>query len=107
MKPSFENLPEEVSLLHKRLERIETLLTERSIPNETDELLNVDGAAKFLGLSKETVYGYVHDQAIPFSKVRKKLYFSRRKLMEWVESKTRKTIAEINASPENYLKRKQ
>lgn len=73
---------------------------------ETDQLLTIKEAAEFLHLSVPTLYGYVSRSAIPVSKQGKRLYFSKQELTEWVKTGRKKTIAEINAEANTYLKSK-
>jgi predicted DNA-binding transcriptional regulator AlpA len=108
-KISFEELPQAVSRLDERLQNIEKLLQAQSGESKQSEndLLNIQQAGEMLNLSVPTLYGYVHDMLIPYSKIKKRLYFSKRELMEWVQSGRKKTISEINSSAhESIVKRK-
>lgn len=53
---------------------------------KTDEkpILNFTEAARFLGISSPTLKSYVDEQAIPFQRVKRRYFFSRTALMEWV-----------------------
>ncbi len=108
MKLSFEELPNAVSEIFSKLTNIERLLQEQSSGGKTDQndLLNIKQAAEMLNLSVPTLYGYVHDMLIPYSKIKKRLYFSKRELTEWVQSGRKKTISEINSSADQFLKRR-
>lgn len=48
------------------------------------EILDVDGAAALLGVSKRTIYKLVSDGELPAKKVGKEWRFSKKKLVEWV-----------------------
>lgn len=63
-------------------------------PNQND-IGGIDLACEVTRLAKPTIYGLVSTRGIPHSKQGKKLYFSRRELLEWLVSGKRKTHAEI------------
>jgi excisionase family DNA binding protein len=48
------------------------------------EILDVEGAARLLGVSKRTVYNLAHEKALPATKVGREWRFSRKRLIEWV-----------------------
>jgi excisionase family DNA binding protein len=64
----------------ERLSRIESLLTATQPPP-----LTVEEAAAFLHLSRQTIYRLTSQSLIPYCKVRKRCYFSRSDLSEWVQ----------------------
>lgn len=70
---------------------------------EADELLTVQGAAKFLSLTAPTIYNLVQRKTIPACKRGKRLYFSKKKLTEWVLAGRKKTISEIEAEADQFL----
>ncbi|MBL0102602.1 MAG: helix-turn-helix domain-containing protein [Bacteroidetes bacterium] len=108
MEISFENLPQAVHKLNEKLSSIEKLLLENRIGKNSDEdqLLTIQQAAEVLSLSVPTIYGYVHASEIPYSKVKKRLYFSKKELTEWVRTGRKKTLSEIEASAHTHLKKK-
>ena len=63
-----------------------------------DELLTIESAAELLSVTVPTVYGYVHQRAIPCMKRRGRLYFSKVELLAWVKSARRSTVDEIKAN---------
>lgn len=76
--------------------------------NSTDEkvrkgkdLLSIEEAAEFLNLSKPTLYRLVSERNIPFAKKGKRLYFSKERLTEWVESGEVRTQAQIKKEVNN------
>jgi excisionase family DNA binding protein len=87
-KITFEQLPEIAELILKKVDRLEQLLLELlSAPTEQrDQLLTIQQAAAFLHLTVQTLYGYTHRNAIPFSRRGKRLYFSRADLEHWIKS---------------------
>lgn len=67
-----------------------------------DEIGGIELAIEVTGLAKPTVYGLVSERKIPHSKRGKKLYFSRRELLEWLASGKRKTRDEIAADAADF-----
>jgi len=63
-----------------------------------DELLTIEAAATLLSVTVPTVYGYVHQRAIPCMKRRGRLYFSKVEHLAWVKSARRSTVDEIKAN---------
>ena len=47
-------------------------------------ILNFKEAARFLGISPPTLKSYVDEGAIPFRRLKRRYFFSRTALMEWV-----------------------
>lgn len=52
--------------------------------HEEKPILNFTEAARFLGISGPTPKSYVDERAIPFRQVKRRYFFSRDLLMEWV-----------------------
>ncbi len=105
MALTFEQLPEAVAQLHKKLDSLEKLLLQKSgeaIP-APDKLLNIKQAAEMLSLSVPTIYGLVHRAEIPVSKRGKRLYFSKAELTQWIKDGRKKTNTEIAAEAAQYL----
>ena len=67
---------------------------EKDPPTNTDELLTVQDAAKFLSLSVPTIYGLIHKGELPVMKRSKRCYFSRHELLDYLKQGRRKTLAE-------------
>ena len=70
------------------------------------EILDISKAAEFLGLAKQTLYGYTSTNKIPFYKVNKKLHFKRKELLEWMETGKVLSQTDVDADLDNYLRRK-
>lgn len=66
----------------QRLDRIEALLSE--LVGGSDEVLTIEEAAEFVHLSKGHLYHLTSCDAIPHSKVGKRLRFSKRQLKGWL-----------------------
>lgn len=105
---TFDQLPKAVSQLFEKLENIETLLKQKGsdMPPDTDELLTVPDAAKFLRLSVPTVYGLISKGEIPVMKRSKRCYFSKLELMAYLKQGRKKSNAEIEAEAAKHLTRK-
>jgi excisionase family DNA binding protein len=59
---------------------------------EQSDRLTIDEAIEITGLRRSVIYKMTCEKAIPFSKYGKRLVFSRRDLLAWVESRTIKTL---------------
>ena len=91
------------TLLDTRLNTIENLILElQNQPepklerNESEKLLTVQEAAKFLKLSVATIYAKCRRRELPVMKRGKRLYFSDSELSEYLKGGRRKTQEEIN-----------
>ncbi len=69
---------------------LKALRNEQEPNSQPEQLLSIEQAAKFLNLSKQTVYGLVSNRQIPHSKKGKRLYFSKQELTEWVHEGRKK-----------------
>jgi excisionase family DNA binding protein len=108
MDITFETLPKAVTQLYDKLINIERLLLakENAPQQEGDRLLTIQQAAEFLSLSVPTLYGLVSRAEIPVNKSRKRLYFSKQELTEWVKAGRKKTNAETARDADSYLQAK-
>ena len=52
------------------------------------EILDVEGAADVLGVSKTTIYKLARDGTIPATRVGREWRFSRNNLVKWIENGT-------------------
>ena len=105
MEPiTFEQLPQAVSRLQEQLNNIEQLLLQgTALAADTDELLTISQAAKFLNLSIPTIYCKVSRKEVPVNKQGKRLYFYKSELADWIRTGRKKTIAEINLEAEQTI----
>lgn len=74
-------------------------------PDDPDAF-DITAAAKYLLLSKFTMYGLVSKRAIIHYKKGKRLYFRKTDLDKWINNGRRKTLDEINEEADNYIKRR-
>jgi len=99
----FENLPQAVGELFYKLDKIEQLLNNQINQPETDNLLTIQEAGELLKLTVPTLYGYVHRSEIPYSKSKKRLWFSKQELIEWIKAGRKRTVSEINSQANELL----
>ena len=94
-KMTFDALPKKVAELDMRLERMEKMLEEilSTLDGNGEQIMNIDQAATFLSLAKQTIYEKVSKREIPFIKRDggKRVYFLRSSLIEWLKEGERKT----------------
>jgi len=88
---SFNDLPEAISEVLKRISRIEEIISVPAVSEQGDELLNAKQAAEFLQIAMPTLYTKVSKREIPHLKKHKRLVFHRSELMEYLNSGRRKT----------------
>lgn len=93
---SFENMPAVVTEILKKVERLEVMISNlHKVENDDTELLNVQEAAEFLKISVPAIYTKVSRREIPVSKPGRRLYFSKSKLIEWINASKLKTQNEM------------
>jgi excisionase family DNA binding protein len=95
---TFEQLPSAVTQLSIKIENIERLLLENKkklLSDQSEELLTIQEASKFLHLSVPTIYSKVSRGELPVMKRSKRLYFSRDELLQYVKEGRKKTIEEV------------
>lgn len=83
---TFDQLPEMVGLILEKLERIETLLGpgDKIQEHHGKEMLTIDEAATFMGLSKSTLYKMSFNRTLPVYKpTGRKLYFKKDDVMDF------------------------
>lgn len=99
MEITFESMPRYLGEMFTRLERMEDLLIEQTMPKKTEsDLLNITEASEMLNLSVATIYSKVSRGELPYSKRGKKLYFSKTELMEYVKGGKVLTNEEVKQS---------
>lgn len=108
MEITFDQLPQAVTNLQASINEIkQLLLLKTSQPQkDTDELLTVQDAAKFLSLSVPTVYGLISKKELPVMKRSKRCYFSKVELINYLKQGRQKTYEEIANDVEVFTNRK-
>lgn len=77
-----------------------------SVPDNPlmDEILDLEGAALLCKVKKKTIYSWVHQNVIPYSKPNGgKLIFFRSELVAWLKSCRNKTNCELMTEAEKQL----
>ncbi|MDZ7896631.1 MAG: helix-turn-helix domain-containing protein [Arcicella sp.] len=62
---------------------------------QSHEYLSIEEASEYLNVPKNTLYGYCHNNVIPFYKRGKFSYFLKSDLDEWMASGRKKSTKEI------------
>lgn len=94
--------PELEALIENSIKKVLSGAVKES--QESDELLTVPDAAKFLSLSVPTIYGLISKGELPVMKRSKRCYFSRVELFNYLKQGRRSTTEEI--AKENQIIRK-
>ncbi|MDN3588205.1 helix-turn-helix domain-containing protein [Pedobacter aquatilis] len=95
-KISFEEMPEVLMEILKKIERLEVMVSKlHLLESDEQELLNIHEAAAFLKTSVPALYTKVSRREIPVSKPGRRLYFSKSNLMEWIRASKLKTQNEM------------
>lgn len=72
-------------------------------PEPTEQFLTVEQAASLLNLTVPTIYSKVSKGELPNMKRGKRLYFSKKELLEYLKKGKRKTHEEIALEAEKYF----
>ena len=78
-------------------------INQRLSEDAVDKMMTVEEASVFLNLAPQTIYSFTAKRLIPFSKRSKRLYFSKKELIDWIKEGKRKTRTEIEQEAENYI----
>ena len=107
---TLETLPQAVKQLLIKVGNIERYLISKNTPPSpnTDQLLPIKQAAELLNLTVGTLYTKVHHRTIPFIKRAgvKKLFFSRKKLLEFINEGEQATRTEIKEQAKKSFEKK-
>jgi excisionase family DNA binding protein len=73
------------------------------IQNQNEDVfLTIDELGKFINMTKGSIYGLVHKNAIPYHK-KGKLYFLKSEILEWIKSGKRETKTSLHDKANEYL----
>ena len=103
MNNPFETIDAKLSNIERLLLEIKRLPNEKVNEPQAEELLTVQGAAKFLSLSVPTIYGLIHKGEIPEMKRSKRCYFSKTELINYLKQGRKKTVLEIAIETDEFL----
>ena len=105
---TFNNLPAAVTLLLRKVERLERLLSEKHEPEPgvDDRWLSLEELTEYLpGKPKpNTIYGWVSARKIPFYKKGKSLSFRQSEIDAWLTTGRVQTMNELEAEAERHFK---
>ena len=104
---SFNELPQAVTQLINKVDRIETLLTEKQPQaQERDQWMNLTDLCAYHPdhPAKPTVYAWIGQRSIPYHKKGKKLMFLKSEIEAWLKEGRQKTAAEIQTEAEEYIR---
>lgn len=81
-----EQKPNETALLRKVVDGLKQELEKvKNVVYASKEVLNLEEAALFLGISKSSLYKMTHNQVIPYFKPNNKMvYFEKSELLKWL-----------------------
>lgn len=87
---NHNNLPEAIALLIKETRELRDLIQSKRSPEVVEcERLNLNEAVELTGYSKSSIYKGL----LPYKKMGKKLVFSRKELVAWMENQTVKPVS--------------
>lgn len=81
-----EQNPKETASLQKTVDGLKQEVEKvKSLVYAAKEILNLEEAAMFLGISKSSLYKMTHNQIIPYFKPNNKMvYFEKTELLKWL-----------------------
>lgn len=71
-------------------------------PFQEDEFMTIEELSKFISMTKGSIYGLVHKNAIPYHK-KGKLYFLKSEIMDWIKSGKCETKSALHEKADEYL----
>ena len=105
-KLTFEQLPEAITLLLKKVDNLEKLLSGESATSliAAKQMLKTEEAASFLSISLSKLYKMSAKRELPLYKPGgKKVYFKREDLLEWLSTNRCMSNHEIEKEAINYI----
>jgi len=81
MEISFDNLPQAIAMLSKKMDMVLHHLQNVEAQKQEDEIMNIEEAAKYIKSTKGTLY---QNKSVPRFKKMGKIYFLKKQLDEWV-----------------------
>jgi excisionase family DNA binding protein len=103
---SFNDLPEAVAELTKKVDELYKIITNVQPQETEDQFLTVKETAKFLHLSVPTVYTKASRRELPYMKRTKRLYFAKSDLEDYLKDGRVKTVSEIEEEADQFLSSK-
>ena len=91
-----------INLIVKKISGQLILTIENTISGKQDPILTINELAELLSMTKGSIYGLVHKNAIPYHK-KGKLYFLKSEIIDWIKSGKRETKASLQQKADEYL----
>jgi predicted DNA-binding transcriptional regulator AlpA len=103
----FEQLPSVVQILSREIKELKNILLNKVEPQqEVDLPITIKEVAIITSLSVATLYGYVQRNEIPYHKKKKRLYFFKPEVINWIKTGRNKTLKELDEDVNNFLSSK-
>ena len=103
-KITFESLPDLVSDMNQKIDRLEKLISSTIISSDdSNQVFDVNQAAKFLNLSVNALRGKIQCKVIPYSKSGRRIFFIRATLVDWLKGRSVPTVAEIEGDAKEHI----
>ncbi len=91
-------------LILNKLTEIENLIKQKNgITIGTEEILNLEAASFYVGISKSTIYKYTSTKEIPHFKRGKRLFFKKVELDDWLTTNKVSSRDEIDKLATEYI----
>ncbi len=102
---TYNDIPQVISEINRKLDvltrKFEISLTDEK--SKEQDLLSIKEAANLLNLKVPTLYSKVSKREIPFMKISKRLYFSKKDLLELIRSGQQDSYLNPNSDPSDLL----
>lgn len=82
---------ETIETLSNKIDRIFLLMEQQGqrpkagTEKTENDFMTIDEVASFLNLKKATIYGKIHRKAIPVTRTGKRVLFSRKSILKWLD----------------------
>ncbi len=93
---------EVINILVKKITGQLNLSLGNQLSAPDDPILTINELAELLSMTKGSIYGLVHKNAIPYHK-KGKLYFLKSEILEWIKSGKRETKSSLDQKANEYL----
>lgn len=84
------------SMIRDAVEAALSSLGLKTEPQEQEDLMTIEDVALWLDMKKSALYQKTHYREIPFMKKGKRVYFSRKELIKWLQEGKKLTLSERN-----------
>lgn len=101
-----EQKPNETALLRKTVDGLKQELEKiKNVVYTAKEVLNLEEASLFLGISKSSLYKMTHNQIIPYFKPNNKMvYFEKTELLKWLRQNPVASQVQISEEAETIMR---